>query len=297
MKIPELSPSPVPEAAGQAEAEVEPAPGENVDLGEDLLEGATRLLLSDRPPDATAHLVQSLKRDNEAEERSNETKLDLMLKKAERYIAKRNYYLARKALRHSLALGADEALVKSRLSDIRRMEFPEGLYNSVSSDEKSREHSSEILERLEKEFDLQVSDSEAERLLSSSVETQLDEIFRENDPRTILDFGVALHEMGLFRQAESVFSRIVDEFPENSFDAYYLAAVSKFSRRDYAGAASILRHLSADGARPEIQKIQIYYTLGELFEKMDRPERSKEFFRKVAELDANYRNIRNKLED
>ena len=115
--------------------------------------------------------------------------------------------------------------------------------------------------------------------------------------RSILDFGVGLHEMGLYRDAESLFMRMVEEFPEHAFDAYYLAAVSKMARNDFVGAASILKLLSGDSAKTEQEKIQIYYALGEAFEKLRQAERSKEFYQKVAEIDSNYRNIRSKLED
>jgi len=129
------------------------------------------------------------------------------------------------------------------------------------------------------------------------VDARIEAIFKESDPRTILDFGVGLQEMGLFSQAETLLMRLVSEFPNYAFDAYYLAAMSKLSRRDFAGAASILKRLSADSGKTEIEKIQIYYALGEIFEKMRQVDRSRQFFKKVAELDANYRNVRYKLEE
>jgi len=218
-----------------------------------------------------------------------------MMRKAERFTAKRNYYLARKALRHAQALGADEEIVKAKLREIRKLELPDGLYNTISSDRpESKVDTADVLERLEQEFDLADDGDTAE--LGDLVDRRIDSILQETDPRTILDFGVGLHEMGLFRQAESLFIRAVEEFPEYAFDAYYLAAISKLSRRDYAGAVSILKRLSGDAAKSEQDKIQIYYVLGEAFEKMRQPDRSREFFEKVAEIDANYRNIRHKLD-
>ena len=290
---PELSAAAaVPDPASRPAFSAEP---EAIDMGDDLLDGPTRgLLLPEN--DATAHLFKEIKQDIAEKKVESADNVEYMLKKAERYIAKRNYYLARKALRHSLALGADELKIKERLRDIRKLEMPDSLYNAVSSDDSSQEASGEILDRLEEEFELEAEENEHDEM-TSSLENQLESIFRESDARTILDFGVGLHEMGMYRQAETVFSRLVSEFPESAFDAYYLAAVSKFSRKDYAGAASILKKLSGDTGKSELQKIQIYYALGELFEKMRRPERSKEFFKKVAELDSNYRNIRHKLEE
>lgn len=273
---------------------------EVVDLGDDLLQEPTRVLiappkLSLTAPESTRHLLQEIRKEVR-ENKATEPDADAMLRRAERYIVKQNFYLARKALRLALDLGAEEERVKSRLRDIRKIEMPTSLYHSASNDDSGRERSAEILERLETEFGIGAAEEETDGLLSESVTNQLERIFRESDAQTILDFGVGLHEMGLFRQAEDVFTRITAQFPEHAFDAYYLAAVTKFSRRDYAGAASILKHLSAEVGRSEEDKIQIYYTLGELFECMQRPESSREFFKKVAQLDSNYRNVRHKLE-
>jgi tetratricopeptide (TPR) repeat protein len=286
---------PIPTAAG---AQSKPgAGGDRVDLGDDLLEGPTRIFTQPTAADKTEHLIKEIKHDlkNKVNARLN---IDMLMKKAERYTAKRNYYLARKALRHAQALGADEETVKARLREIRKLELPEGLYNTISSDATgAKVDTGEVLERLEEEFDLGAADGDAQGELSAVLEERVEAIFRESDARTILDFGVGIHEMGLFRQAEAIFIRLVEDFPEHAFDAYYLAAVSKLSRRDYAGAASILKRLSTDAAKTDLEKIQVYYALGETFEKMRQPDRSKQFFRKVAEIDANYRNIRHKLDE
>lgn len=283
---------PIPTAAATAR----PGAGEEkIDLGDDLLEGPTRIFTQPTAADKTEHLIKEIKSDlkNKANSRVN---IDMLMKKAERYTAKRNYYLARKALRHAQALGADEETVKAKLREIRKLELPDGLYNTISSDNtEAKVDTADVLERLEQEFDL--SDGEGAGELGHLVEKRIEAIFTENDPRTILDFGVGLHEMGLFRQAENLFIRLVEEFPDHAFDAYYLAAISKLSRRDYAGAASILKRLSGDNAKTELDKIQIYYALGETFEKMRQRDRSRKMFKKVAELDANYRNIRQKLDE
>ncbi|MGE3261216.1 MAG: tetratricopeptide repeat protein [Bacteriovoracia bacterium] len=282
---------PIPEG-GPTEAIAEADPG--VDMGDDLLDGATRILLAPPKVNATQHLFKEIAQESKKEPAASDPAV--MLRKAERFIAKRNYYLARKALRHAQVLGASDEVVRKRLGDIRKLELPESLYQAVSNDETGRERSSDILERLEKEFDIGEKTEVGEEI-ESSIDAKLEEIFRENDPRTIIDFGIGLHEMGLYRPAEKVFSRVVADYPDFSFDAYYLAAVSKFSRKDYAGAASILKKLSANADKSEQEKIQIYYALGELFAKMSQLDRSKEFFKKVAELDSNYRNIRHKLEE
>lgn len=290
---------PIPQMSENANAaQVKPATPVNeggADLGDDLLEGPTRVLTNLDIKDATAHLLKEIQDDSKAEEATLSP--DILLKKAERYIAKRNYYLARKAVRHAHALGADENLVKEKLREIRKLEMPDGLYAAVSTDLAKDEGVKNLLDKLEEEFNLKSDDSAAEiDQLKNSIKTNFDEIFKESDPRTIMDFGVGLHEMGLYKEAESFFIRMVNDHPDQSFDAYYLAAISKFARKDYAGAVSILKKLSLAADKSDKDKISIYYTLGEVFEKMQQNERSKSFYEKVAALDANYRNIRDKLE-
>jgi tetratricopeptide (TPR) repeat protein len=288
---------PIPTMATAGKKPENDAPAEVVDLGDDLLEGPTKIFTQPTSADKTEHLIKEIKQELK-QKSSARLNIEVLMKKAERYTAKRNYYLARKALRHAQALGADEVVVKERLREIRKLELPEGLYNSISSDSVEKVDTNDVLERLEQEFDLaEGEDSPGSEELRSMVERRIDTILQENDPRTILDFGVGLHEMGLFRQAEALFMRLVEEYPDHSFDAYYLAAISKLSRRDYAGAAAILKRLSSDTSKTDLEKIQIYYVLGETFQKMRQPARSKQFFKKVAELDANYRNVRHKLEE
>lgn len=289
--LPEISPPSVGDSMPMSAA----SEGD-VDLGEDLLDGPTKMIVALPPVESTVQMLREIKEEIAEKEEGKAQDTEAFFRRAERYIAKRNYYLARKALRHALALGADEERVKGRLRDVRKLEMPNSLYGLISSDGPERELAGDVLDRLEQEFDLgDEAEHEAEEVIGERVQEQIEQIFRETDPRTILDFGVGLHEMGLYRQAESVFARIVEDFPELSFDAYYLAAVAKFSRKDYAGAVSILKMLSGEAGKSELEKIQIYYALGELFEKMRRPE-SRDFFRKVAELDANYRNVRHKLD-
>ncbi len=285
---------PIPKGAPELER-MEGASEEKVDLGDDLLEGATRIFTQPTSADKTEHLIKEIKKEMKQKENAY-LNIDMLMKKAERYTAKRNYYLARKALRHAQALGANEEAIKVKLREIRKLEFPEGLYNTISSDRAEKVDTAEVLDRLEQEFDLAHTEESGMGALSNLVDARIEAIFRESDPRTILDFGVGLQEMGLFRQAETLLMRLVSDFPEFAFDAYYLAAMSKLSRRDYAGAASILKRLSTDAGKSDLEKIQIYYALGETFQKMRQPDRSRKFFEKVAELDANYRNIQHKLE-
>lgn len=303
VKIPELqgpTASPAPTVSIQSD---EPPSAQlvstesigGIDLGDDLLEGPTRILVVPSQNEATERLFHEIKRDKKSGVQP-EDKISYMLRKGDRYLAKRNFYLARKAYRHALEFGADQTFIQEKLREIRKLEMPDSLYLSESSDSVGKEKSEDILRKLEQEFQLDLEPEESTQEIEMELDQHFDNILRENDPRTILDFSIGLYEMALYKPAESLLARFIQEHPEHSFDAFYLSAICKYARKDYAGAVSILRKLGGDLSRPEKEKIQIYYILGELFEKMNRLDSSKEYYDKVAVIDSNYRSIRQKLE-
>ncbi len=303
VKIPELNPKTSTPAATVSIQSEEPSAlspaslglSDGIDLGDDLLDGPTRILVVPQQNEATERLFHEIKRDKKSGAQP-EDKVSYMLRKGDRYLAKRNFYLARKAYRHALEFGADQTFIQEKLREIRKLEMPDSLYLSESSDQGTKEKSEDILRKLEQEFQLDLESDENTAEIELELDQHFENILRENDPKTILDFSIGLYEMALYKPAESLLTRFIQEHPEYSFDAFYLSAICKYARKDYAGAVSILRKLGSDLSRPEKEKIQIYYTLGELFEKMNRFDSSKEHFDKVAVIDSNYRSIKQKLD-
>ena len=262
---------------------------EEPDLGDDLLAEPTRVLVAPQQHEETLFLSSG-----KSDAQNASLDLEGYLRKADRYVAKRKYHLARKALRNALYLGGNEEAIKEKLREVRNLELPQSLYAQVSSDSKSMDSTDKILEKLELEFNLSTDSPKGEEFFPDVV-TYVQKLCNEHDFRTLVDLGIAFHEMALFVEAETLFSELVNRYPEDTWDTYYLAALAKFAKKDYAGSVSILKKLSSDSEKPEIEKISIYYTLGEVFEKMHQASKSKEAFEKVASLDSNYRNIREKL--
>ena len=262
---------------------------EEPDLGDDLLAEPTRVLVAPQQHEETLFLSSG-----KSDAQNASLDLEGYLRKADRYVAKRKYHLARKALRNALYLGGNEEAIKEKLREVRNLELPQSLYAQVSSDSKSMDSTDKILEKLELEFNLSTDSPKGEEFFPDVV-TYVQKLCNEHDFRTLVDLGIAFHEMALFVEAEALFSELVNRYPEDTWDTYYLAALAKFAKKDYAGSVSILKKLSSDSEKPEIEKISIYYTLGEVFEKMHQASKSKEAFEKVASLDSNYRNIREKL--
>ncbi|MCO5142648.1 MAG: hypothetical protein M9962_06120 [Oligoflexia bacterium] len=266
---------------------------EVIDLGDDLLEDSTRDLVQSTRGAGTTQLYHDIKSDLSDKNKDKEIDSEYLLKKADRYLAKRNYYLARKLLRFALLKGGDESFIREKLREIRKLELPSGMYASSSSDEITT-GSKEILEKLEHDFDLNLDIDEAMQKTASELDFSIDQVWKTIDSQTVLDFAVGLYEMGLYEKMEELTQRAINEGMVDSFKAYYLLAMGKIANNDYPGAISILKRLSKDLSKSEEEKISIYYSLGEVFEKTNQNKRSQSFYQKVAQIDSNYRNIKNK---
>ena len=269
-----------------------------IDLGDDLLEGPTRQIESSLSPQRTVHFIKEFKKEIAVKKRDLEADIKLLVRKAERYIAKRNYYLARKVLKHAGALGADENLIREKLREVRKLELPDALYYQISTDGQAKAETDSIIDQLESEFseDYSVLELGAIDQIKIGVNSKIEEIADDPDYQTSLDFGVALYEMGLFLEAESLFAAVIDRHPDIAYDAYYLMAISKLARKDFAGAASILDQLGTNSEKSEADKIDVFYALGEVFRKMGQEQKSQSYFERVAKIDSNYRMVKEKIE-
>lgn len=260
---------------------------EEIDLGSDLLEEATkREEVTKNEEKGTSLLVAELKKE--------EITAENMLRKGERFLAKRNYYLARKSFRQALALGADEDIVKDKLRTIRTMEMPDSMYVKISSDKEPSTNVDDVVRALEIDFDIE-EELHKKEALGKFNKTKFRRIMKDVDARTCIDLGVAFFEMSLYKDAENIFAYAVQQDETIRFEAFYLMAETMMARKDYAAAVNALKALAVDKAKEEKEKLPIYYLLGQAFEKMHQPKRSKKYYEKVANLNANYRDVREKL--
>ena len=227
-----------------------------------------------------------------------------MMKLADEYIASKNYYLARKACRQAIKLGAPEAEMKEKLARIRMEEFPDSAYAEFvrgTEPPPSRAKRDKIIEELERDYALDLSSEpdlpDIEMINSArSLRAKINDALTESDDRMRLDLGIAFYEMGFFEEAETQFLEISDEDKSFKNEGLYLAAQSMTARGEYLGAVELLYKLSREYDQDEPKKISIYYLLGEVYENLNQLSRSKKYFEKVADLDQNYRSVQEKLE-
>ncbi len=260
-----------------------------IDLGDDLLEEPTITTSADEV-ERTKHLVEAIKEKASEPEEQGPNAEDF-LQFAENYLAKKNYYMARKSLRHALATGGNEALIKAKLREIRRLELPDSLYASASNDEPVESIES-VLARLEKEFHLEVESPK------SAAIGNVEALLGANDEKTLMDLGVGFIEMGMFQEAGKIFEKLTQSEDETiSRGAIYLLATTKYEDSDYGGAVGELKRLIGRPGGTRSEKLSVYYALGEAFEKMRKNSESKKYFKLAAEIDANYRKLKDKLDE
>ncbi len=270
-----------------------------VDSGTDLLQEPTRVLVSAdifQTGSESSQQKSNVEPANEPELIEDSKMVERLMQKAERYLAKQKFYLARKALHNARVLGADEGVIKSRLKEVRLAELPNSMYAAISSDgsrstnKLSPEETAvfEYLELGEESKSLSIKGDQDAR-------AAIDALVKSVDSKSLMDLGIGFFEMGLFDGAEKLFEKIIETEPGEAFNAYFLMGQAAMARGDYARAVSIFKKLGADHSREEKDKISIYYSLGEALEKMHQSERSKTYFQKVADIDANYRNVKEKI--
>jgi len=273
---------PIPDADEPVAAPVE----EVADRGTDLLLMPAKEKTIDVEENKTEQFVKELE--------SSEISVENLLRKGERFLAKRNYYLARKSFRQALVFGAEEEFIKEKLRSIRAMEMPDGMYTNISSDLEPTSNVDELIEALEVDFEIDDSIDRKE-FLGKISRTKFNKIMKNVDGKTCLDLGIAFYEMGLYHDAENVFLYASAQNEELQYDAHYLMAESMVARKDFSGAVNILKTLILDREREEKEKLPAYYLLGETFEKMSQPQRSKKYFKKIADINSSYRDVKEKL--
>lgn len=223
---------------------------------------------------------------------------------AKKYYKERKYYLARKACRESMRAGGDEEKIKELLRKIRKKEFPDSMYAHFSTDDltpPSGETVKDIIEKLDIDFDLELENDE-EAIKSDIKDSlihmrpQINQVLGDASPEVRMDLGIAFFEMGLFEEAEHIFENTLDQTGSPNLDALYLAAESMAQRGDYVSAVTILHKICKSPKREDSENLAVYYLLGEAYEAMNQKKRSLRYYKKAAEIDLNYRDLKGKLE-
>ncbi|MEW6056501.1 MAG: tetratricopeptide repeat protein [Bdellovibrionota bacterium] len=266
----------------------DPATGSRskVDLGEDLL-------AEDAQADPGANSSSS-----ESEE----------LQRGEILMGERLFEDAKKVFRRILRKDPHHLRAKASLEQILEQEAKELLGNE--SARKNRLYSNEaladtpsvVLERLEKELEINLERSELRAVPDLfATEGEMD-LYKEKvlkivvslEVRDRIDMGIAHLEMGLFEVAQAIFESVM-RYEEYRNVGTYLLGLSLIYGGKAIEATIRIEPLARDISLPETQKADFLYLMGLAFEHLSDVSKARDFYRRVQILNPKYRDVTEKL--
>lgn len=272
---------------------VVPATFEKEDHGTDLLEAKTKMIARPAPKIEKTSTVKVLA--TNLADRWKE-----LFAKATDFFKRRNFYMARKTYRMAEKAGGDTVAIKEKLDQIRDLEREQSVFRQESSDAPldaaERKKIFDELEYLTGEDSSLIDRQQIGEALKRD-RTKIDGLLGSADPKVRLDLGIAFFEMGLYEEADTQFASALKIDSSLKTEVEYLRAQAKSQMGDIPGAITLLKTLVMDPSLSEKEKLPYYYLLGQIYEDSDQKQRSLKYYEKVAELDQNYRSIKEKLEN
>ncbi len=214
------------------------------------------------------------------------------LEEAEFYLQQGLYAEAEKLCRDILAYAPDseECLTKLREVETLRSEAEAGAGTASGEGVTTGDD----LSALDLDFNLDVlqpADKEAEKKI---FKTDVDEQIAADDMESHYNLGIAYREMGLFEDAISEFAKAERE-PARYVDCLMLEGLCYSDQQDYGNAEKMFQQALDSQYLEEIQRLNLGYELGLLYERAERADDALASYQTVMDLDSNYRDIVEKV--
>jgi tetratricopeptide (TPR) repeat protein len=280
--------------------------GTMVDLGEDLLE-------STRASDKTQEITRPISQPPPGAPpppaaESTEPSIAEEMQKGEIFMSERIFEDAKQVFRRVLRRDPNNAAAKQYLDEIQKHEIQELLKGEpprkriIAGDTPEEETPSSVLEKLEKELNLNIEKSElkpipdlfdSEAAFARYKDRVLDAALAVS-VRDRIDIGVAHLEMGLFDVSQAIFESVM-RYDEYKIVGMYLLGLSLIHGGKAIEATIRLEPLARDLTLTEAQKTDFLYLMGLAFERLNDLRKAREFFRRVHMLNPRYRDVFEKL--
>lgn len=235
--------------------------------------------------------------ENEApvEQQRTAENLKADLEEAEFYLQQGLFADAERLCRDILAHAPDSQECRRKLEEIeqqRRLETEQ--QQVVNLNEPDAEESSGFGFG---DFDF---DSELDQLQSANVpekkifKTDVDEQIAADDMESHYNLGIAYREMGLLDDAISEFEKAQKD-PLRYVDCQMLKGLSYSDKGDYQSAEMMFQQALDSSRLEEIQRLNLGYELGLLYERAGRREDALVSYRNVLSQDSKYRDVTEKV--
>jgi len=143
------------------------------------------------------------------------------------------------------------------------------------------------------DFDIEGLDPDAE-IEKKVFKTDVDEQIAADDMESHYNLGIAYREMGLYDDAISEFEKAEKE-PSRFVDCQTLKGLCFSDKNDYSNAEQMFQQALDSQYLEDIQRLNLGYELGLLYERADRLSDALVSYRNVFSLDNNYRDVGDKV--
>ncbi len=144
-------------------------------------------------------------------------------------------------------------------------------------------------------FDFALDSLQAYKTAEKKIfKTDVDEQIAADDLESHYNLGIAYREMGLLDDAISEFEKAEKE-PARYVDCQTLKGLSFSDKNDYATAELMFQQALDSSHLEEVQRLNLGYELGLLYERSDRSNDALNSYQDVFSQDQDYRDIRDKI--
>jgi tetratricopeptide (TPR) repeat protein len=222
-----------------------------------------------------------------------EHNLQADLEEAEFYIQQGLYLEAEKLCRAILVYEPDSSECLQKLAEIEALLLGEQEQSDVESASSSSKSFSESFSDIDFDSSLNIFSTD-EATEKKIFKTDVDEQIAADDMESHYNLGIAYREMGLLDDAISEFEKAEVE-PARFVDCQTLKGLSFSDKGDYEKAELMFQQALDSPHLEDIQKLNLGYELGLLYERSERPSDALVSYQDVFSQDSNYRDVRDKI--
>jgi len=147
------------------------------------------------------------------------------------------------------------------------------------------------------DFDFGADENEPSGTTEKKVfKTDVDEQIAADDMESHYNLGIAYREMGLLDDAISEFEKAEKE-PSRYVDCQSLKGLSYSDKGDYENAEQMFKQALESSHLEDIQRLNLGYELGLLYERADRANDALTSYQDVCSQDSNYRDVKDKIQE
>ena len=222
-----------------------------------------------------------------------EHNLQADLEEAEFYIQQGLYVEAEKLCHDILAYDSDSIECAQKLEEIEALLKQNQVPPTVEQKSLASSPGFDDLEDGDFDFDLNFLKTD-ETVEKKVFKTDVDEQIAADDTESHYNLGIAYREMGLLDDAISEFEKAESE-PARYVDCQTLKGLSFSDKNDYESAELMFQQALDSPQLEDIQRLNLSYELGLLYERGERPSDALVSYQDVFSQDHNYRDVEEKI--